>query len=158
MIQRPSVRILLALLVAAAAFAAASAPAGLVREESTAPADARAVFERVRQAFEAGDQQALADLVHEDGLRVRAGGPGARDTDYSPSQAFYYFKNLFQTRRSVSFTYIRMEESSEGQRVHAMAAWSHRTRGGDADQEWRLVIVLTRQGDTWRLSEITTIG
>lgn len=131
----------------------------LVRDGRAAPAtDARAVFELVRQAFEQGDQQVLADLVHEDGLRVRSGGTNGRDTDYSPSQAFYYFKNLFQTHRTVAFVYQRMEETAVGERVHALARWTHRRPSHDEDLELRLVIVLSRQGEAWRLAEITTIG
>lgn len=138
---------------------AGPAAAGIVKDPATSPpADARAVFELVKQAFESGDQQVLADLVHADGLRVKAGGPGARDTDYSPSQAFYYFKNLFQARRTVTFEFARMTEAPSGDRVHALAQWTHRRSGRDEDDRWRLVIVLSRQGDAWRLAEITTIG
>ncbi len=112
----------------------------------------------MKQAFEAGDQQVLADLVHADGLRVRSGVAGGRDTDYSPNQAFYYFKNLFQSHRTVTFTYLRMEEAAAGERVHAMAQWTHQAPDSGAQRETRLVFVLSRQGETWRLTELTTIG
>jgi len=142
----------------AAVLAATTAAAGLVRDDAALPApDARAVFELVKQAFEAEDQQVLADLVHEDGLRVHS-GTGGRDTEYSPSQAFYYFKNLFQSHRTVSFTYLRMEEAAAGERVHAMAQWTHRAPDSGESRDTRLVFVLSRQGKTWRLTELTTIG
>ena len=135
------------------------AAADLVRNEGAAPAtEARAVFELVRMGFENGDQQVLADLVHEDGLRVRSGGADSRDTEYSPSQAYYYFKNLFQSHRTVSFVYLRLEEAAVGERVHALARWVHRRPSRGEDQELRLVVVLSRQGSAWRLVEITTIG
>jgi hypothetical protein len=41
-----------------------------------------------------------------------------------------------------------------------MALWSynHPSRPGDEPDEVRLMLVLGRQGDAWRLIEITTIG
>jgi hypothetical protein len=138
---------------------ASPATADLVRDETAAPATgARAVFELVRLGFENADQRALADLVHEDGLRVRSGDAGNRDTEYSPSQAYYYFKNLFQSHRTVTFVYLRTEEAAVGERVHALARWTHRRPGRQADEEMRLVIVLSREGEAWRLAEITAIG
>jgi ketosteroid isomerase-like protein len=155
--RRTQLVVILAL--CAAGMTAGPAAADLVRDEDAAPAtDARAVFELVRLAFENGDQQVLADLVHEDGLRVRSGGADNRDTGYSPSQAYYYFKNLFQSHRTVTFAYLRLEEATVGERVHALARWVHRRPSRDEDVELRLVIVLSRQGDAWRLAEITTIG
>lgn len=153
--------LLAAWLAGAAAIIPATAPAAadLVRDERAAPAtEARAVFELVRLAFEQGDQQVLADLVHEDGLRVRTGSTGSRETNYSPSQSFYYFKNLFKTHVTHEFLYQRMEEAAVGERVHALARWTFRRPGVDEDVGLRLVIVLSRQGEAWRLAEITTIG
>ena len=141
-----------------ALLAAAPLTADLVRDSEAAPApDARAAFELIKLAFEEADQQVLADLVHADGLLIRSGS-GGRDTDYSPSQAFYYFKNLFQSHRTVSFTYLRMEETAVGERIHALAQWSRQGPQGDTEQDSRLVFVLIRQDQQWRLAEITTIG
>lgn len=149
---------MLLLLACALVLAAPPAEGDLVRGQEAVPTpDARAVYELVRRAFEDGDQQIMADLVHADGLRVRRGGGDLRETTYSPSQAFYYFKNLFQVERTVTFTFLRMEEA-DGGRVHAMATWIQRRPGESADREVQLVFVLSRQGPTWRLAEITTIG
>jgi len=135
----------------------APARAELVRDGAP-PTDARAVYELVRVAFETGDEQVLADLVHVDGLQVRSGGTGSRDAEYSPSQAYYYFRNLFQSHRTVAFVYLRREESAAGERIHALARWTHRQSGREGEKELRLVIVLRRQDAAWRLAEITTIG
>ncbi len=153
-------RLLPAIALLAAALLPATAGAAIVRDGQPAGDGSAEVFARIRTAIESGNQQALADLVHEDGLRVRTGGAAARDVEYSPSQAFYYFKNLFQARRTVSFVFTRTEQASPGDRVHAMALWSydHPGRPGDEPDEVRLMLVLGRQGDAWRLIEITTIG
>ncbi|MBE0565838.1 MAG: hypothetical protein IH621_07785 [Krumholzibacteria bacterium] len=156
--RRTTARRMLLLVACALVLAALPAEGDLVRDQDAVPIpDARAIYELVRRAFEDGDQQIMADLVHADGLRVRRGGGDLRETTYSPSQAFYYFKNLFQVERTVTFTFLRMEEA-DGGRVHAMATWVHRRPGDAADREVQLVFVLSRQGPTWRLAEITTIG
>lgn len=150
---------LAALTLALALFAGAPLFADLVRDADSTPApDARAAFELIKRAFEESDQQVLADLVNADGLLIRSGGTGGRDTDYSPSQAFYYFKNLFQSQQTVTFTYLRMEETTVGERIHALAQWTRRAPHGDGEQDVRLVFVLIRQDQQWRLAEITTIG
>jgi hypothetical protein len=116
------------------------------------------VFEAIATAWELGDEDALAKLVHENGLRVTSGDYN-RFTDYSPSQAFYYCRNQFRTYPTVSFGIERMQKQMSGQdRVHGMVSWQYqRTRGGPV-QELKLVLVLTRQGSNWRLAEINTIN
>ena len=119
--------------------------------------DPRMVFGRVARAWEDGDQQALADLVHQSGLKVTTGGNPERSIHYSPSQAFYYFKNVFQTHRTMVFFFEKTQDASGGDRVHGMAVWKRRRPDSDRVQELKLVCVLARQGDRWMLAEINTI-
>ena len=115
------------------------------------------VFAAIAAAWERGDEEALAGLVHDDGLVVTA-GKAVRASSYSPSQAFYYFKNQFQSRPTVSFRYERRQEKLVGRdRVHGMVVWQYREAHREEPREIRLVLVLARQGDRWRLSEINTI-
>jgi hypothetical protein len=122
-----------------------------------AETDPRMVFGRIARAWEDGDQQTLADLVHASGLKVTSGGDPDRDTHYSPSQAFYYFKNVFQTHRTMVFLFEKTQDGSEGDRVHGMAVWKRRRPDSDRVEELRLVCIMARQGDGWRLAEINTI-
>ncbi len=115
----------------------------------------QAVFTRIAGAWRDGDQKALAGLVHPDGLKIITGGSPERAVNYSASQAFYYFRNLFQNSRTVSFTMARIQDSPQGERVHGLADW--RYRSGRRERTARLVIVLARHEDRWFLSEITTI-
>ncbi len=155
----PTASALSVLALVLALLSAAPLAADLVRDVEDIPApEARAVFAQIKLAFEEADQQVLADLVHADGLLIRSGGAGGRDTDYSPSQAFYYFKNLFQSRRTVAFTYLRTEETAVGDRIHALAQWTRQGPDGQEETDARLVFVLSRQDQQWRLAEITTIG
>ena len=94
-----------------------------------------------------GDQQTLADLVHEDGLTVTTGGTADRTTHYSPSQAFYFFKNMFQTHRTLVFAFEKAQDASAGDRVHGMAVWKRRRPDSERIQELKLVCVLVRQDD-----------
>lgn len=119
--------------------------------------DPRPVFGLIATAWEDGDQQALADLVHEAGLRVTSGGNPERSTHYSPSQAFYYFKNLFQAHRTLLLTFDKMQDATAGDRVHGMAFWKRRRPDSDVVQEVKLVFVLAKQDDRWRLVEINKL-
>ena len=119
--------------------------------------DPRMVFGRIARAWEDGDGQALAQMVHQSGLQVTTGGDPDRSTHYSPSQAFYYFKNVFQRHRTMVFEFDKMQDASSGDRVHGMAVWKRRRPDSDRIQELKLVCILARQDDQWRLVEINTI-
>jgi hypothetical protein len=119
--------------------------------------DPKMVFGRIARAWEEGDQQTLADLVHEGGLQVTTGGTAGRTSQYSPSQAFYYFKNVFHTHRTLIFTFEKMQDASAGERVHGMAVWQRRRPDSEKIQEVKLVCVLAKQGDQWMLAEINKI-
>ncbi len=116
------------------------------------------VFAEIGLAWQFGDEQALANLVHRDGLRVRRGRGDGRTTHYSPSQAYYYFKNLFQSNPTVSFTFERRQQNTAGERTRAMTLWTHRENDSSQEQEEKLVLVLSSDKGLWRLSEIQTIS
>jgi hypothetical protein len=137
---------------------ASPAEARIVKnQEGDETNDPKMVFGRIARAWEEGDQQTLADLVHEGGLQVTTGGTAGRTSQYSPSQAFYYFKNVFQTHRTLIFTFEKMQDASAGERVHGMAVWQRRRPDSEKIQEVKLVCVLARQGDQWMLAEINKI-
>lgn len=115
------------------------------------------VFARIARAWQNADERALADLVHPDGLRVTGEEVQARSLTYSPSQAFYYFKNLFQSDRTISFEFQRHQDPSAGERVHGLAVWQHGRPGSADDKSLKLVFVLIRSQERWMLSEITAI-
>jgi hypothetical protein len=153
-------RRILATIVAVAVLMGTAGPvdARIVKDDGDGDStDPRFVFGQIARAWEDMDEQALADLVHEDGLRVSTGGTGERKTHYSPSQAYYYFKNIFQTHRTLLFEFGKMQDASAGDRVHGMADWKRRRPDSDQVQELKLVCVLARQGDHWRLVEINKI-
>ncbi len=127
------------------------------------PADAEAVFEAIAQAWSEGDEDALAALVHSDGLRV-TNGDYQRFTNYSPSQAYYYFKNQFRRHPTLSFEFKRLQNSGARldsyeamERIHGMVVWQFNRTGRPGVEERKLVLVLARQDDNWRLAEINTI-
>ncbi len=159
MAGRPPAGILASLLVLGL-FMTLPAPvdARIVKNQDGAEGnDPRMVFGMIARAWEDGDQQTLADLVHEAGLKVTTGGTADRTTHYSPSQAFYYFKNMFQTHRTLIFTFEKTQDASAGDRVHGMAVWKRRRPDSERIKELKLVCVLARQGDQWRLVEINKI-
>ncbi len=136
----------------------ATAEARIVKEgDGLQEEDPALVFAEIARAWEEADQRALADLVHESGLTVGTGGDPERSTHYSPSQAFYYFKNVFQSHRTLIFTFDKTQDASAGNRVHGMAVWQRRRPDSEKIQEMKLVCVLAKQGDRWWLAEINKI-
>lgn len=133
------------------------ADAKLVRDKGDRVAATRVVFARIAEAWEAGDEQALAALVHSDGLRVTTGDRNDRVSRYSPSQAFYFFRNLFQSHRTLLFEFEMMQDPVADGPVHGMALWKRRRPDSTVVQEIKLVCVLMRQGEQWKLAEINTI-
>lgn len=128
-------------------------------KEPTADDDggARAAFGHLAAGWRAGDEAEVAAQVHADGLTITSGQSTERTTHYSPSQAFYYFKNLFQTQETVAFVFDKVQGGGESGRSHGMATWERRRPGQEKGQILKLMFVMARQGDTWMLTEIHTI-
>jgi hypothetical protein len=127
------------------------------KDEGTRPAvdSPGTVFGKLASAFEAGDATSLATLVHHEGLTVT--DQGVRSSEYSPSQAVYYFKNLFQGQRTLLFAYKMTQDDVEGGRARAMAEWKRRRVDSDRVVELQIVLVLALDDGRWRLSEINMI-
>jgi len=136
---------------------AGQATAKLVKEKGTAANAPRAIFGQIAVAWEEGDEQALADLIHADGLQVTTGRSGERTSHYSPSQAYYYFRNVFQSHRTLLFEFEMMQDATAGVRVHGMATWKRRRPDSENIQVVKLVCVLIQQDEQWKLAEINTI-
>lgn len=119
-------------------------------EESAGP-----VFARVAAAFEDGDAGALAALVHREGLRVT--GHNERSGEYSPSQAVYFFRNLFQSHRTLLFAFRKTQDDAAGGHARGMADWKRRRVDSERVIEQQLLLVLTQDEGRWRLTEINMI-
>ncbi len=133
------------------------AVAKLVRDKAVDSHAPREVFGRITHAWEDGSEQALADLIHEDGLRVTNSRAGERVSNYSPSQAFYFFRNLFQSHRTLLFEFEMMQDATAGARVHGMATWKRRRPDSETIEVVKLVCILVQQDEQWMLAEINTI-
>jgi hypothetical protein len=135
-----------------------SAWADPIENQPIRPVDGpRLVFSSIEIAWAEGDAEVLASLVQMDGIRVAMGGAAERIAEYSPNQSLYFFKNLFQTRDTHEFSFTRMQDARAGERAHGMATWRYGESGASVERELRLVFLLTRQDDVWRLSEINKI-
>lgn len=110
------------------------------------------VFARVAAAFEDGDAAALAALVHRDGLRVT--GHNERAGEYSPAQAVYFFRNLFQAHRTLLFTFRMTQDDASGRFARGMADWKRRRVDSERIIEQQMLLVLAREDGQWRLAEI----
>ena len=127
--------------------------AGTVREE---PPPARPVLDALARAWEAEDHGALAARVAPDGVDIAFGQGGARN-HYSASQAFYFFKNLFQSTETVTFRFSLLNEELETGLVHAVADWTRRRSGESGTAPERLIITLARGEAGWGLTGVRAI-
>jgi hypothetical protein len=147
--------LLLVVLPAGAAGQADSA--GVAEPEPGRRVHPRVVFDAVAVAWEAADHAALAEMVAPEGVRIAIAPQPERETDYSPSQAFYFFKSLFRSTRTDSFAFRRIRKEAGGGLVHAVADWSYRRAGGETPVQDRLFFTLTQGRSGWGLSEIRAV-
>lgn len=145
------------LLALLALLATGALPSGAAQSPAQ-PGGPEPVFRAIEAAWLAGDAEALAHLVQVDGMSVRLASSDGRRTEYSPSQAVYFFESLLESRRTVDFRFTRLQDAHEGQRAHGMAVWRYEASGRAGDREMRLVFLLTRQDDEWRISELNQIS
>jgi hypothetical protein len=133
-----------------------AADPSLTSSEATASADS--VFAQMTTAWQGGDEKAIASLVHRDGLRVTHGGDYQRFTTYSPDQAFYYFQDLFQGHETTEFLFRRLPDPPDGKRSLGMVEWKFILPERKNPEVLKLVIVLHKQDDQWRMAEFNSIS
>lgn len=135
----------------------ASAGARIVVPSDSVPDDVQPMLERLRQAFEDGDHEALTALMHTDGVRLGLGPQPERTSLMTPAQAHYYFKNRFQLHRTIRFSFLKHQHASGPDRLHSVVVWQwERTDTGRGGSQ-RLLLVLTRDAGNWRVSEMTAL-
>ncbi|MHB8080319.1 MAG: nuclear transport factor 2-like protein [Candidatus Krumholzibacteriia bacterium] len=143
--------LLTSLVAGATGRAAAGAP-----DRAHPAVPARPTLDALARAWEAEDHGALAARVAPDGVDIAFGQGGARN-HYSASQAFYFFKNLFQSTETVSFRVSLLNDEAQTGLVHAVADWTRRRSGESGAVPERLVITLARGEAGWGLTGIRAI-
>ena len=131
----------------------------LIVEEQAPPQthQSAAVFLELATYWETEDHTELAELVSADGVHIVMGIVADREVTYSPRQAFYFFRNLFQTNETESFSYLRRQEDDSGGQVRGMVRWRFRRHGAEQIEEVRLVLSLGQRAEGWKLTEIRAI-
>jgi len=125
---------------------------------SVAVAPADSVFMSMSDAWRPGDELLMKNLVHEKGLRVTLGGGGERFITYSPDQSFYYFQDLFHGRTTKHFHFRRLPDSPDGKRSIGIVEWEFLLSGQEKSGQMKFMVVFSRQGPWWRLSELNPIS
>jgi len=131
--------------------------ARVAEEQDQVKTDSGLVFAAISQAWLAGDHTALAEMVAPAGVQIAINRVPERDNHYSPDQAFYFFKNLFQSARTDSFRFSRFQDEPVGELVHAVAEWEYRRARADDSIAERLVFTLSRTPTGWELAGIRAI-
>jgi hypothetical protein len=120
-------------------------------------ADAHEIFAAIADAWSAEDHEALADLVAADGVQIAIAPQRGRENHYSPNQAFYFFKNLFQSASTDSFRFRRLQDEKPGGLVHGLADWLFRKTGTKTPTSERLIFSLSHTSTGWGLAEVRAI-
>jgi hypothetical protein len=129
--------------------------AGAATARIVVPAEeALPVLASIEAAVLAGDHEAMAGLLSSHGVRLNLGPTAERSSDLTPSQAFYYFKTLFQDRQSIEFTFEKHQEV-DGGRLHAVAAWRFTAPSTGSQTRQRVLFTLAHGNDGWKVTEIT---
>jgi hypothetical protein len=115
------------------------------------------VLEAIAESWGQEDYPALSDLVAAGGVLIALSPQPERLNHYSANQAFYFFKNLFQSTSTDSFRFGRWGEETGGGTVHAVADWWFRHRGGESALSQRLFFTVTMDSSGWGLAEIRAI-
>jgi hypothetical protein len=133
-------------------------PAAAVHARLVLPrdADASASLRALEHFWRAEDYAALSSLIATDGARISLGPVPERENLYSPSQAFYFFKNLFQALESEVFA-VETSQADADDQVHAVVRWGYRRSGDGKTEGMRLVISLVRGPEGWAVTEIRAL-
>jgi hypothetical protein len=120
-------------------------------------AGVRIVLDGIVSAWLAGDHTALSAAISPEGVLIAIAPQADRENLYSPSQAFYFFKNLFHSTRTDSFRILRQQDQADAGLIHAIADWHYRRTGSDAAVSERLFFTLSRVRTGWGLTEIRAV-
>ncbi len=116
--------------------------------------EALPVLASLETAVRVGDHEAMAGLLSEHGVRVNLGPMAERSSDLTPSQAFYYFKTLFQDRQTLEFAFEKHQEV-DGGRLHAVAVWRFAEPAAGPETRLRVLFTLVHGSGGWKVTEIT---
>jgi len=153
--RAPCLALALTLALTLVAFSVPAAGRIVVPAEPV-PDDVHPVLAQIGAAFEAGDHETLATLMHPDGVNIGLAPQEDRSRLMTPAQTHYYFKNLFQQRRTMRFEFVK-HQLAGGERLHAVAAWRwERTDNGRLGSQ-RLMLTLARAAGRWRVTELTSL-
>jgi len=133
---------------------AAGPPTALARLVIPDQDRAGETLRQLESAVLGADHRAMADLMSPAGVRLALGPDPQRQTELTPRQAFYYFKNLFQDRRTIAFHFDKHQEA-DGGRMHALAIWRFDSAETGGETRQRVMVTLEHGADGWKVVEIT---
>lgn len=145
-------------LVLATVSAVLPAAARVIVPAADTPPQMQSLLQRLSLAFETDDHEDLAALLHPDKVRIALGPQLDRENEMTPAQAHYYFKNLFQSRQTVRFGWLK-QQLTGAERCHAVAVWHWERTGSGQVGSQRLLVTFGRAaaGDHWRITAIKAL-
>lgn len=113
------------------------------------------VFRNIEKAWQAGNAQALSELLSESRVFMEIRGIDRRGGYFTKPQMLYIFKDLFVNTTQTTFTFVKYHNlEKQDARVYGMATRSYKINQGGGLYKDKVYVTLVREGSRWAVAEI----
>ncbi len=117
--------------------------------------DPMIVFRGIERAWRAGDAQKLAGYAGKSKVLLNVRGLGEKGGYYSRSQAFYLFKDMFESTKHTKFDFVGFHEVGEkSTKIYGVARRNYETTSNGRLFQDKIFVTLKLEGKRWVISEM----
>jgi hypothetical protein len=113
------------------------------------------VFRNIEKAWQAGNAQALSELLSESRVFMEIRGIDRRGGYFTKPQMLYIFKDMFGNTTQTTFTFVKYHNlEKQDSRIYGMATRSYKINQSGGLYKDKVYITLVREGSRWAVAEI----
>ncbi len=113
------------------------------------------VFRNFEKAWQAGNAQALSELLSETRVFMEIRGIERQGGYFTRPQMLYILKDMFGNTTQTTFTFVRYHNlEKQDSRVYGMAQRSYKINQSGGLYKDKVYITLVREGSRWAVAEI----
>lgn len=113
------------------------------------------VFRNIEKAWQAGNAQALSELLSETRVFMEIRGIDRRGGYFTKPQMLYIFKDMFGNTTQTTFSFVKYHNlEKQDSRIYGMALRRYKTNQGGGLYSDKVYITLVREGSRWVVAEI----
>lgn len=113
------------------------------------------VFRNIERAWQAGNAQALSELLSESRVFMEIRGIDRRGGYFTKPQMLYIFKDMFGNTTQTTFTFVKYHNlEKQDSRIYGMAMRSYKINQGGGLYKDKVYITLVKEGSRWAVAEI----